>query len=63
MSNAARLADDHARAVVDEQVRADGRARMDVDARPAVRPLGQNGDSIENGTNAKIQIVTLKNGE
>ena len=37
-----RLADNHARAVIDEKILADIRAGMDVDARLAVRPLGHH---------------------
>ena len=41
-ADAAGLADDHAGAVIDEKVRADARAGMDVDAGAAVRPFGHH---------------------
>ena len=40
VGNLARLADYHARAMIDEESRADASARMDVDSRAGVSPLG-----------------------
>ena len=42
LADDARFADDHARAVIDEEIPADRRAGMDIDARVAMRVLGHH---------------------
>ena len=42
VANIARLPDDYPGAMINEKMRADGGAGMDVDARPAVGPLGHH---------------------